>query len=75
MEIYFINIHFILFQLSTMDFRTTQFVHIHSKMIRDLAFNPKSFDGLLLSCSLDRMLKITSVISNTVVQRYVDLIL
>ncbi|XP_064635552.1 E3 ubiquitin-protein ligase rfwd3.L-like isoform X2 [Lineus longissimus] len=57
-------------KLSTNDFRTAQFVHIHSKMIRDLAFNPKSHDGLLLSCGIDKMLKITSVISNTVVQSY-----
>ncbi|XP_041367491.1 E3 ubiquitin-protein ligase RFWD3-like [Gigantopelta aegis] len=57
-------------KISAMDFKTTQFLTIHSKAIRDICFHPVVDDGILLSCSLDRTIKMTSIISNTVVQTY-----
>lgn len=44
-----------------------QYIAIHSQSIRDLAFNSQS-DGLLLSASMDRTLKLTSLLTNSVVQ-------
>ncbi len=50
-----------------MDARSAQYVPIHSKMIRDVGFNNRH-DGLMLSASVDKTIKITSLTSNTVVQ-------
>ncbi|XP_062576886.1 E3 ubiquitin-protein ligase RFWD3-like, partial [Saccostrea cucullata] len=57
-------------KISTMDFKTSQYLTIHSKAIRDCCFHPFVDDGILLSCGLDKTAKMTSVISNTVVQTY-----
>lgn len=53
-----------------MDFKTSQYLTVHSKAIRDCCFHPFVDDGILLSCGLDKTAKMTSVISNTVVQTY-----
>jgi E3 ubiquitin-protein ligase RFWD3 len=50
-------------------FRPTQFVFLHPRAIRDLAFHPLRND-MLLSVSLDRCAKLFNVSSNTVVQSY-----
>lgn len=55
-------------QISCMDFKTSQYLTVHSKAIRDCCFHPFVDDGILLSCGLDKTAKMTSVISNTVVQ-------
>ncbi|KAM6223799.1 E3 ubiquitin-protein ligase RFWD3 [Rhynchocyon petersi] len=55
--------------LSTADMKSTQYVPMHTKQIRGLAFNNR-FRGLLLSASLDNTLKLTSLESNAVVQTY-----
>ena len=59
------------FQISAMDFKTSQYLTIHSKAIRDVCFHPLVDDGILLSCGLDKTVKMTSVMSNAVVQTYV----
>ncbi|KAJ8021952.1 E3 ubiquitin-protein ligase RFWD3 [Holothuria leucospilota] len=46
-----------------------QYLPIHSKPIRGMSFNGRN-DGLLLTGSMDKTLKITSLASNTVVQSY-----
>lgn len=55
-------------KISTVDLRA-QYLTIHGKAIRDLACNC-GHPGLVLSCSLDKTVKITSLFSNTVVQSY-----
>ena len=55
-------------QISCMDFKTSQYLTVHNKAIRDCCFHPFVDDGILLSCGLDKTAKMTSVISNTVVQ-------
>ncbi|XP_076371243.1 mutagen-sensitive 302 [Tachypleus tridentatus] len=55
-------------KVSLLDLKSTEFVHVHSKAIKDLAFH--SNDALVLTASLDRTLKLTNVISNNVVQTY-----
>lgn len=57
-------------KISTLDFKTSQYLTIHSKTIRDVSFHPFVDDGILLSCALDKTVKMTSVISNAVVQTY-----
>lgn len=57
-------------KISSLDFKTSQYLTIHSKTIRDVSFHPVVDDGVLLSCALDKTVKMTSVISNAVVQTY-----
>lgn len=54
---------------STADMKSSQYIPLHSKQIRGLAFSLRS-KGLLLSASLDNTIKLTSLETNTVVQTY-----
>ncbi|XP_072278495.1 E3 ubiquitin-protein ligase RFWD3 [Pyxicephalus adspersus] len=56
-------------KLSAANMKSSQYIPIHSKQIRGLAFNSRS-DGLLLSAALDNTIKLTSLLTNTVVQTY-----
>ncbi|CAI9733680.1 E3 ubiquitin-protein ligase RFWD3-like isoform X1 [Octopus vulgaris] len=60
----------LIWEISTVDFRTTEYIPLHSKLIRSMSFHPTYSDGLLLSCAMDKKIKLTSLISNTVVQQY-----
>ncbi|KAJ6666198.1 hypothetical protein lerEdw1_001103 [Lerista edwardsae] len=55
--------------MSAVNLKSSQYVPIHSKQIRGLAFSNRA-DGLLLSGALDHTLKLTSLTTNTVVQTY-----
>ncbi|XP_003791380.1 E3 ubiquitin-protein ligase RFWD3 [Otolemur garnettii] len=55
--------------LSTANMKSSQYIPMHGKQIRGLAFNNPS-KGLLLSASLDNTIKLTSLETNTVVQTY-----
>ncbi|EFB22419.1 hypothetical protein PANDA_016934, partial [Ailuropoda melanoleuca] len=55
--------------LSTANMKSSQYVPMHGKQIRGLAFSSRS-KGLLLSASLDSTVKLTSLETNTVVQTY-----
>ncbi|XP_064129849.1 E3 ubiquitin-protein ligase RFWD3 isoform X2 [Loxodonta africana] len=55
--------------LSTANMKSSQYIPMHGKQIRGLAFSSRS-KGLLLSASLDSTLKLTSLETNTVVQTY-----
>nr|XP_058135706.1 E3 ubiquitin-protein ligase RFWD3 isoform X2 [Dasypus novemcinctus] len=55
--------------LSTANMKSSQYIPMHSKQIRGLAFSCRS-KGLLLSASLDNTIKLTSLETNTVVQTY-----
>ncbi|OWF50554.1 E3 ubiquitin-protein ligase RFWD3-like isoform X1 [Mizuhopecten yessoensis] len=57
-------------KVSMMDFKTCQYLTLHTKAIRDVCFHPLVDDGMLLSASMDKTVKMTSVISNAVVQSY-----
>ncbi|XP_005862680.1 PREDICTED: E3 ubiquitin-protein ligase RFWD3 isoform X1 [Myotis brandtii] len=54
---------------STANMKSNQYIPMHSKQIRGLAFGNQS-KGLLLSASLDNTVKLTSLETNTVVQTY-----
>ena len=45
-------------KISTVNMKASQYIPIHSKQIRGLAFNRRD-DSLMLSASLDNTLKIT----------------
>ncbi|NXT63875.1 RFWD3 ligase, partial [Chaetops frenatus] len=55
--------------MSLANLKSSQYIPIHSKQIRGLAFSTRA-DGLLLSAALDSTLKLTSLATNTVVQTY-----
>ncbi|XP_006020247.1 E3 ubiquitin-protein ligase RFWD3 isoform X1 [Alligator sinensis] len=55
--------------MSAANLRSSQYIPIHSKQIRGLAFSNRTH-GLLLSASLDHTLRLTSLTTNTVVQTY-----
>ncbi|XP_075289950.1 E3 ubiquitin-protein ligase RFWD3 isoform X2 [Opisthocomus hoazin] len=55
--------------MSVANLKSSQYIPIHSKQIRGLAFGTRA-DGLLLSAALDNTLKLTSLATNTVVQTY-----
>ncbi|XP_005004664.1 E3 ubiquitin-protein ligase RFWD3 isoform X2 [Cavia porcellus] len=55
--------------LSTANMKSSQYIPMHSKQIRGLAFSTQS-KNLLLSASLDCTVKLTSLETNTVVQTY-----
>ncbi|XP_034378739.1 E3 ubiquitin-protein ligase RFWD3 isoform X1 [Arvicanthis niloticus] len=55
--------------LSTANMKSSQYIPMHSKQIRGLAFSNQA-KGLLLSASLDSTIKLTSLETNTVVQTY-----
>ncbi|XP_026059131.1 E3 ubiquitin-protein ligase RFWD3-like [Carassius auratus] len=56
-------------KISTATLKPSQYVPIHSKQIRGLCFS-RHQDSLLLSAALDNTLKLTSLMTNTVVQAY-----
>ncbi|XP_054475331.1 E3 ubiquitin-protein ligase RFWD3 isoform X2 [Anoplopoma fimbria] len=55
--------------VSVVNMKASQYVPIHSKQIRGLSFNRQN-DSLLLSAALDNTIKLTSLLTNTVVQTY-----
>ena len=55
--------------LSTVNLKSSQYIPMHGKQIRGLAFSSGS-KGLLLSASLDSTVNLTSLETNTVVQMY-----
>ncbi|NXF11605.1 RFWD3 ligase, partial [Smithornis capensis] len=55
--------------MSLANLKSNQYIPIHSKQIRGLAFSTRA-EGLLLSAALDGTLKLTSLATNTVVQTY-----
>ncbi|KAL8584813.1 hypothetical protein ACOMHN_037518 [Nucella lapillus] len=57
-------------KLSCMDFKTASYLTLHQKPIRGLSFHQTVDNGLLLSAAMDRTVKLTSVLSNSVVQTY-----
>lgn len=44
--------------------KVSDFVPIHSRLIRDIKFNSAADDGILLSCGDDKTLKLTSMYTN-----------
>ncbi|XP_072492655.1 E3 ubiquitin-protein ligase RFWD3 isoform X3 [Notamacropus eugenii] len=55
--------------ISMADMRSSQYVPMHSREIRGLAFSSRS-NSWLLSAALDNTMKLTSLETNTVVQTY-----
>ncbi|ELU15825.1 hypothetical protein CAPTEDRAFT_228517 [Capitella teleta] len=52
------------------DLKPVQFKCSHSALIRDLAFSNTSMNPLLLSCANEPTIKITNIISNSVIQSF-----
>ncbi|KAK7122115.1 hypothetical protein R3I93_023052 [Phoxinus phoxinus] len=55
--------------ISTATLKPSQYIPIHSKQIRGLAFSQQQ-DSLLLSAAFDSTVKLTSLLTNSVVQAY-----
>lgn len=56
-------------QVCTLEFKAKEYVSVHTKMLRDISFNHYTQDELMLSASMDKTVKLTSLQSNTVVQQ------
>jgi len=56
-------------KVSSLDSKHCEFVRIHQKPVRDVAFSCHG-DGLLLTAAMDKTVRVTSMLSNTVVQTY-----
>ncbi|XP_068709134.1 E3 ubiquitin-protein ligase rfwd3.S-like [Montipora capricornis] len=56
-------------KVSSLDSKHCEFVQIHQKPLRDVAFSCRG-DGLLLTAAMDKTVRVTSILSNTVVQTY-----
>ncbi|KAK1162090.1 E3 ubiquitin-protein ligase RFWD3-like [Acipenser oxyrinchus oxyrinchus] len=56
-------------KISAVSMKACQYVPIHAKQIRGLAFSNQA-DSLMLSAALDSTIKLTSLLTNTVVQTY-----
>ena len=50
-----------------MDYKLSQYIPIHSKLIRDMALSSYNDDGIVLTCGMDKMIKMTNLSSNTLV--------
>lgn len=57
-------------KLNSLDFKTSQYIAVHSKPIRDIAFQCHATTPYMLTCSVDKTVKVSSLNSNTVVQTY-----
>lgn len=53
------------------DTRHTEYVGIHSGVIRDIAVSPQG-DGMVLTAAMDKTAKLTSMHTNSVAQRFVS---
>ena len=58
-------------QVSSLDSRCSEFISIHQNVIRDAKFN-NTCDRLLLTASTDKTVKISNMLSNSVVIRYLN---
>ncbi|XP_062858710.1 E3 ubiquitin-protein ligase RFWD3 [Trichomycterus rosablanca] len=56
-------------KISTVNLKASHYIPIHIKQIRGLAFS-RHQDSLLLSAAFDNTIKLTSLMTNTVVQAY-----
>lgn len=56
-------------KVSSLDSKHCEFVRIHQKPLRDVAFSCRG-DGLLLTAGMDKTVRVTSMLSNAVVQTY-----
>uniref|UniRef100_A0A0X3PCG4 RING-type E3 ubiquitin transferase n=1 Tax=Schistocephalus solidus TaxID=70667 RepID=A0A0X3PCG4_SCHSO len=57
-------------KVHTGELRPLKYIHLHSQPIRDLALHPEHEDGIVASASMDKSLKLTSLLVDQVVQAY-----
>ncbi|KAF5405287.1 Ring finger and WD repeat domain 3 [Paragonimus heterotremus] len=57
-------------KINTVEQRPLKYIHLHCQPVRDLAFHSNAQDGLLISASLDKSVRLTSLLTDQVVQTY-----
>ncbi|KAA0190452.1 E3 ubiquitin-protein ligase RFWD3, partial [Fasciolopsis buskii] len=57
-------------KINSVEQRPLKYIHLHSQPIRDIAFHPDAQDGVLCSASLDKSIRLTSLLLDQVVQTY-----
>ncbi|TPP66960.1 E3 ubiquitin-protein ligase RFWD3 [Fasciola gigantica] len=57
-------------KINSVEQRPLKYIHLHSQPIRDIAFHPDAQDGILCSASLDKSVRLTSLLMDQVVQTY-----
>jgi E3 ubiquitin-protein ligase RFWD3 len=57
-------------KINFLDYKLNQYIPIHSKTIRDLAINSSNDDGIILTCGLDKTIKLTNIVNNVIIHSY-----
>lgn len=57
-------------KINFLDYKLSQYVPIHSKLIRDMSLCSQYSDEILLTCSLDKTIKLTNISSNRPIHSY-----
>ncbi|CAF0874459.1 unnamed protein product [Brachionus calyciflorus] len=57
-------------KINFLDYKLSQYVPIHSKLIRDMSLCTQYDDETLLTCSLDKTIKLTNITSNRPIHSY-----
>ena len=55
-------------KISSVDFKANECINIHKKLIKDLTIDP--YTGTIMSCSLDKTVKLTSLITRQNIQTF-----
>lgn len=56
-------------KINFLDYKLSQYIPIHSKLIRDMALNLTE-DGIILTGSMDKMIKMTNISNNVIVHSF-----
>lgn len=57
-------------KINFLDYKLSQYVPIHTKLIRDMSLCSQYSDEILLTCSLDKTIKLTNISSNRLIHSY-----
>ncbi len=70
----FFSISKLYFKINFLDYKPLQYIPVHSKSIRDMAINTSNDDGIVLSCGMDKQLKLTNINTCSNIHRYYSIL-
>ena len=56
-------------KINLLDYKLSQYIPVHSKLIRDIAVNSLHDDGIILTCGIDKTIKLINLANNALVHR------
>ena len=57
-------------KINLFDYKLSQYIPVHSKLIRDIAINTLNDDGIALTCGVDKCIKLVNLTNNIIVHSY-----